>query len=342
MSTLWRFGNLRPAFGKRVVTGMLLSLPLLLWTACAPLKMDIEMLEQRTLPGVPSASGLAWRGDSLWIVGDNSAWLFLVNTSGDRLAEFPAMKNAFSQDSILKKKKKPDFEALEWIDSDDERLLVAIGSGSLRPSRDIATVFRKEGQEAHLYDIGPLYDRLRDHPRMTGHELNLEGLACLDDRLWLLNRSNNLIFQFDTKAFLDHLEKGGPVPAMTTSQLDLPEILTIKAGLSGSVASDTGELLFFSASVENNGHAIDDGDILGSFVGIIPASKLKNKRRPIRPVIYPLKRDGQYIQVKVEGISVRWTTPGKKGLLYLVTDSDGGPSELITLGFEVRGERRGE
>ena len=72
-------------------------------------EMRLEVKSRTELEGVPSASGIEFYGDSFYIIGDNSAWLFRYNASFRKLEKYPvhAQLNSLN-DTIPKKEKHTD------------------------------------------------------------------------------------------------------------------------------------------------------------------------------------------------------------------------------------------
>ncbi|MEO6346856.1 MAG: hypothetical protein ABIO60_03010 [Aquaticitalea sp.] len=86
----------------------------------------------------------------------------------------------------------------------------------------------------------------------------------------------------------------------------------------------------FTASLENTPNTDDDGEILGSNIGII---NLENLKDGYQPQCIQIETNSQPITIKVESVEVIKVIGPKELKLVLVTDSDGGDSELIIGNF---------
>ncbi len=84
-------------------------------------KFTLELLFQ--IIGIGSASGLIYKSPSLYVIGDNSGYLYEYNMEAKDLQQHAIIENASAN---IAKKDKPDFEA---ITSFDDKLYV-FGSGS--------------------------------------------------------------------------------------------------------------------------------------------------------------------------------------------------------------------
>ena len=84
----------------------------------------------------------------------------------------------------------------------------------------------------------------------------------------------------------------------------------------------------FTASVENTSDWIQDGEVLGSMIGFIPVSELKDG---YEPDCITLHDKGEAILLKVESIVVSGELGNGEYDCILVTDSDGGESEFLEI-----------
>src|SRR5690606_31605005 len=106
------------------------------------------------------------------------------------------------------------------------------------------------------------------------------------------------------------------------------EINGMEAGFSGATILQN--KLIFTASVEDTPNAIDDGEILGSYVGIIDLQHLTDQMQP--PCVR-VSDDSRPLHIKVEAVAVTASTDTRAELL-LFTDPDGGHSELLKATLE--------
>lgn len=275
-------------------------------------------VQQQLAIDVPSASGMVKHRDSYFVLGDDSPYLFQLNSKFEVVERIPIV--AGEQRERIPKREKPDFEALEMI---SENEIVGFGSGSLSPQRD-SMIKIKLGDEARLktFSLTSFYSKLKDLEIMQGSELNIEAAAFHEDQLHLFNRRKNVIFSLSFPDLLSAIEKGSALPPVLTSAFELPEIGGIEAGFSGAAVTASGKLVV-TCSVENTPNAYDDGEVLGSFVGI--SSGVKNGIFDT----FSWTRINSEEPLKVESITVAREISDTEIDLVLVTDSDGADSYII-------------
>lgn len=287
-------------------------------------KLKIEVLETKVLQDIPGASGIAYNGEYIYIIGDNSPFLFRLNLELEMVSETPIFSVENLDGVSIPKKLKPDFEALELVRNNE---LVVFGSGSKSPERDLLVrIFLKsngEAREIKTYDLSSFYSGLKEMEMLQNEELNIEAVAFHKDELYLFNRGKNILFILDYDQFLSFLEKQDAFPTIEVVQPRLPLLNSLHAGLSGGTI-DEHENLILTASVEDTDNAYDDGEVLGSFVGIVPLSQLKDE------TAYRFIAIGdEGAPFKVESVAVQEKSSLNEAVLLLTTDSDGDESLLI-------------
>lgn len=291
--------------------------------------MKLKLISKKILKGIPSASGIEIYKNKLYIIGDDSAWLFILDRQLKLIEKIPLLKKRKRlSEARIPKKKKPDFEAMTFVKYKGEKILLIFGSGSKRIKRDkLFAVYPSRKHEVKEYSLTSLYDYINDGKRKTS-ELNIEGVAATDKRIWFLERRTakrrNMFYSFDLKQVMDFLfkkERKRPRD-IRIGRFDLPSINTIEAGVSGAAMINKYKMIF-TASVEDTENAIDDGDILGSFIGI------RNfKSYEVNAEV--LEKGNNTLKLKVESICIL-KSKNKTHQLLAVTDSDGGVSELLEL-----------
>lgn len=113
---------------------------------------------------------------------------------------------------------------------------------------------------------------------------------------------------------------------MKSNTIDLPEIDGVKAGFSGATSDVENKRILFSASVENTSNWVDDGAVLGSFIGVIVPDEIQHHYTPLCTLI----QENEPLLVKVESLTVI-TSSTESTKVAAVTDSDGSESEVIEL-----------
>lgn len=294
---------------------------LLLLNSCQPKKLQVEIENSQVINEVPSASGITRVNQGYYAIGDDSPYLFTLNNNFDVVKR----EVIFTVDSLTKnripKAIKPDFEAIEPV---GENELLIFGSGSKSPERDMLVIVNlMDSSKTKTYSLTKFYKQLKNLPELQNDELNIEGFAHHNNRLYLLNRSNNLILDFSYSAFKLYINDQGTFPKPVTNHFELPKIQGKEAGFSGATIMTNQPYLLFTASVEDTDNAYDDGAVLGSFIGMIKLDGTE-VTKDISTVLVPSDSP-----LKVETITVAEELTSKSVRVILATDSDGGESLFL-------------
>jgi len=324
--------------------------------------MRAEIIRRQTLPQLPSASGIEVAGNHLYVVGDDSSWLYLLDrqwNSVGKVALFTPEKTTAAphtpDNGIIRipKKQKPDFEMLTRLRIGAEEMLLVAGSGAESPQRDGAFLVRPDASLVVTpLSLTRLYDQLRTMPEVVGlGRLNLEGLAANHEWVFFLQRGNvsglNVLIRYDLPSFVNYLnEPSDQLPFPQVYCYELPSLDGIRSGFSGAtlltvqegsnlwkgLSAASGELslppalLLFTASVEDTTDEILDGETLGSLLGFL------NPDQPERLLSWAwITENGQPYTGKVESIAVLPETAASGLWVITVTDNDLGDSEILEL-----------
>ena len=203
--------------------------------------------------GIGSASGLVLKDNMLFIISDNSSFLYQYKIKENQLITIPLLENA--QRNIAKNDK-PDLEAI----TEKDGLLYLFGSGSTE-KRNRCFIYNLTTGQVKTNDLQPLFDQLKKTATITSADLNIEGAVWYNNSWFLFQRGNgekakNGVFVVDKKA---NKQRFHPIT--------LPKIQNIEATFTDAVLVK--DQVYFLAAVENTVSTYDDGDILGSFIGII-------------------------------------------------------------------------
>ncbi|HEX8574694.1 MAG TPA: hypothetical protein VF677_00215 [Flavobacterium sp.] len=214
-------------------------------------KFKLEVLLH--IIGIGSASGLVLKNNMLFIISDNSSSLYQYKIKENELITIPLLENAQGN---MAKKDKPDLEAI----TEKGGLLYLFGSGSTEKRNRCFTYNLITGHVV-TQDLQPLFDKLKKTAAITSTDLNIEGAVWYNNSWLLFQRGNgekakNGVFVVDEKA---NKKKFHPIT--------LPKIQNIEATFTDAVLVK--DQVYFLAAVENTVSTYDDGDILGSFIGII-------------------------------------------------------------------------
>ena len=284
--------------------------------------MKIAIVDEIQLEKIPSGSGIIKSGEVYYVVGDDSPFLYALNSEFKIISKTPLLEPVDFSERIFKSEK-PDFEALELINKNE---IVVFGSGSKSPQRNIfLRIVLEDSLKIEKYDISDFYNKLIQLPIFEDSELNIEATAFRNNQLFLFNRKPNLIIRFEYKDFLAYLSDGIDFPRPEIRQFSLPNINGIEAGFSGATALTDEPKIIFTASVEDTDNAYDDGEILGSLIGIIDISN------------NTISKSFEYCHVpntetnlKVESVTVEKEISSGETKVVLVTDDDKGNSRLLT------------
>jgi hypothetical protein len=308
--------------------------------------MKVTIIKKAILEDIPSASGMEIIDGIIYIIGDNSPYLFILDQSLSLINKVELYK---SDTDIIPKATKPDLECMAKLSINNYKHLLIMGSGSKSPYRDVAILVKlptnyNRKHMVTLIQMGGLYDLLRSNEEIIGSgQLNLEGAATSEENLILFNRSsggsNNVSLYFKLEEFIEYLQSHTEMtPFPSVYQNEVPAINNIPGGFSGADVFE--EKIFFTSTVENTPNAIDDGEVLGSFVGWMKVNEGGNlkgfKKEPnkIMDCIQVMENGKPYLG-KIESISVYEKDSENKYIALAVTDSDGAESEILMLEIEI-------
>jgi Family of unknown function (DUF6929) len=254
-------------------------------------------LEAPPAPGraarISAASGVARRGDFVYVIGDDELGLGVFRLSKEGPGALRrVLRGELSPDHDERKQEKPDLEALTLLPPFTGRpfgSLLGLGSGSNRRRErgfiwGLAADGSLEGKPIEL-DLSPLYERLRE----SAPELNVEGASALGNRLWLFHRGNteqglNIVADVPLGDFIASVEGDGRVDCgeqVRTRAYELGELDGVPLTFSDATPI-ADELIVFTASAEpgSDPHGTD-GEIRGSVVGMIDGDGRVERLRTI-------------------------------------------------------------
>ena len=293
---------------------------------------DLDLAEPPSGGGPPhiaSASGVAKRGDFVYVVGDDLLELGVFELAGG----CPGTLRRALTGPPPKEGEKRDLEGLTSlppVEGEPDGGLLGLGSGSNR-ERDrgffwsLAPDGSLEGESREI-QLAPVYDCLREE---LGGEINIEGAAVLGDRLWLFHRANesggpNTVAEFELSDLSRTLREDLVVDPDELAQVrayDLGELDGVRLCFSDATALGD-DLVCFSASAEGEG-----GEIHGSVVGTIGGDGRVKRLRTIDP------------RWKVEGVHATVDTGVIDFLFVCDQDDPGTPSPLLSATMPLDRER---
>ena len=298
---------------------------------------------------IHSASAIELIDNQLFIIGDNSPFLFVLDLEGNiknkvRIFDIKDANVTTNENVIIiPKKEKPDFEASCVLNINQKKYLFVVGSGS-SDKRNLAVLIDLETFEVKKIALKNLYKLFAKFIFLSinaqNDELNIEGLCANYKNVYFFQRGNvngnNFVFSIvisDMITYLFSEKQTINIKKINKQRVALPSIEGIFSGFSGACFADnqgnnwqnTIQKILWTSSVENTKNAIDDGGVLGSFLGTY---NLYNQQVESSIITEIINQKETIFTGKVEGIcATYWSDDLKQAIA--VTDADGGCSEML-------------
>ena len=225
-------------------------------------KLKLELLFQ--IIGIGSASGLVYKDNALWIIGDNSGFLYEYHIDSKDLNRHPLIENP--SENILKKDK-PDFEAITHFGED----FYVFGSGSTEKRNKMIQVSAGTKKITATNDLADLYAVMQNFGKINPEDFNLEG-AIYDGKNWyLFNRGNgisnkNVVFTIGGENLTDQF-------TILSNDYKLPKIKGVRTSFTDAILVEN--TIYFLATAEDTVSTYEDGEVLGSIIGSINLKTMK-------------------------------------------------------------------
>ena len=220
-------------------------------------KFNLQPLFQ--ISGIGSASGLVYQDNIVFIISDNSSYLYEYHLNKKKLNKIKLFEN--SQDNIPKIDKF-DFESI----TKKGNKLYLFGSGSTS-NRNKRISYNLENKTVKEKDLSKLYRKLKKYAAITDDDLNLEGAFYSNQNWYFFQRGNGA--QSKNGIYIYNKEKKG----ISFTVIALPKIQNIEATFTDAILVET--KIYFLAAVENTTSTYDDGEIFGSYIGCITLDTLE-------------------------------------------------------------------
>lgn len=253
------------------------------------------------ISGLRAASGIVYNNKHLYLISDNSEFLYRFDLQNPVLDKIPLGSKA---EENLPKKHKPDFEILTEYNGQ----LHLFGSGS-KAHRNQHIIFSIDSGLYSLYNRSALHQQLAVLAKIPEDDLNLEGAFCHQEQWYFFQRGNSKSQQNGLFICNQNLEP------LHFQKIDLPKIQNIPATFTDAVLVD--DAAYFLAAAEKTDSAYLDGEIAGSLLG-----KLNLKTFAVE-----YTQEISYIQ-KFEGICLYQKSADKIEFL-LCEDNDSEVSESV-------------
>lgn len=296
---------------------------------------DLKILEKFSFSpdsAIGALSGVAYLGDYLYFVGDDVRYLLKTSlknkiTATTTFEKVPLLESSEQEAlTVLSKAEKPDFEALSCIIFNEQLHLLVMGSGSTE-KRKQALLYNPSNHQVQTLLDKLDYDYLQNSVALTGGaDLNIEAVCSDNHHLYIFQRGNinhfHGVLVFDLEKIQAH--KSLENALIRSFNLTLPEINGSVSGISDAYFFVDKNVIVATAAVEQTLNTYDDGAVLGSYILVL------SPKEEVLDSFLIQDAEGNTLAIKVEGIT--WLESNADGEVFLlVTDSDGGLSEVITV-----------
>ena len=296
---------------------------------------DLKILEKFSFSpdsAIGALSGVAYLGDYLYFVGDDVRYLLKTSlknkiTATTTFEKVPLLESSEQEAlTVLSKAEKPDYEALSCIIFNEQLHLLVMGSGSTE-KRKQALLYNPSNHQVQTLLDKLDYDYLQNSVALTGGaDLNIEAVCSDNHHLYIFQRGNinhfHGVLVFDLEKIQAH--KSLENALIRSFNLTLPEINGSVSGISDAYFFVDKNVIVATAAVEQTLNTYDDGAVLGSYILVL------SPKEEVLDSFLIQDAEGNTLAIKVEGIT--WLESNADGEVFLlVTDSDGGLSEVITV-----------
>ena len=218
--------------------------------------------------GISSASGLVYKNDSLYIISDDSNYLYEYSIANADLEKHLLIENEAVNENISKNVKS-DFEAITQFDDD----IFVVGSGSTIVRNKMIQVSDLQKRVLQNHDLTDLYLSMHYFAGISAEEFNIEGVIFTGEKWYFFQRGNgksakNGIFTIESPYFTQGY-------SMLYASYDLPKINGVQASFTDAILVD--DSFYFLASAEDSQSTYLDGEVVGSSIGRINIETMKLK-----------------------------------------------------------------
>ena len=215
---------------------------------------NFELSAFLTISGIGAASGMVFKDNQLYIISDNSGFLYQYNLTSNKLYKHPLVSNATEN---TRKKLKSDFESITLNGNN----LHIFGSGSTA-NRNQEIIFNIQNQNIQEKDATFLYQNIKETVPIADCDLNIEGAFYYQDYLYLFQRGNG----GNSKNGIIKINSNDNFNSKIQFQsVQLPKIGHIEATFTDAILIE--DKIYFLAAAEDTDSTYFDGEVLGSLVG---------------------------------------------------------------------------
>ncbi len=216
--------------------------------------------------GIGSASGLVFNHGSVYLISDNSTFLYEYQVDSTQLNKIQLTENA--ADNIVKKLK-PDFEAIAF----NESYYFLFGSGSTEKRNQMIQVDAQTKEVVKTFDLSFLYASMQTFAQMEADDFNIEGAIYHQETWYFFNRGNgknarNVVFTVTGANLEDDFR-------IMVNEYKLPKIKGVRASFTDAIILD--DTIYFLATAERTESTYNDGEVVGSLIGSMNSETMKIK-----------------------------------------------------------------
>ena len=209
-----------------------------------------------TIKGISAASGLLYTQMVLFVISDSSSFLYQYDMDKKLLLKFPLVKEA--QENI-KKEHKLDLECI----TQHGNQLIMLGSGSTQKRNTMFTL--DLGSDVlQIQDLTALYQKLKTVGSFTDDQLNIEGAIYSHQTMLLFQRGNSKNSRNGIFIIPNNQEDG-----IRFVPISLPTLDDIETTFTDAILVN--DKIYFLACAENTTSTYEDGEVLGTILGIMHA-----------------------------------------------------------------------
>ena len=278
------------------------------------------------LISVPSASACEQIGNSIFIVGDDSPYLYRFDLTFQKVDSILIYPARYSRAKRIGKEKKHDYESMTSVHWNGQEALFILGSGSKIARQKGLIYLLNDNKIIHL-DLRRFYSVLLAKIGIDQSQLNCEGMSLYKDQFILANKPTNSLISISWKQFISFVSEKSPSFDARIYQLNLPSRNQHVTELTGLDFSSDGNL-YFTAYTENGAKP---GQIYPKPRSIIGRLNLRTEENVNKLNYYELNPS---LALKIEGISMLKRTQGKNDFI-LVSDGEISISQMLKGTFSL-------
>jgi hypothetical protein len=203
-----------------------------------------------TIDKIGAASGLLLIDNELYIIADNSSYLYKYQIDTAILEKIKLHKN--SQENCSKKEKL-DFESI----TKKGNKLHIFGSGSTK-NRNLKFSYDLETKTIKKKNLTKKYNSFAETISIETTELNIEGVFYNANKWYFFQRGNGEMAQ--NGVFIIDENKN-----IEFKKIELPTVQNVEASFTDAIFVNN--KIYFLAAAENSNSTYNDGEIFGSFIG---------------------------------------------------------------------------